>query len=196
MNQADILWISCSKSSQQIWAVISILQKRTLTSEVTRPRSHISSRATMQAQLCLSLSPCFCSIVNYILFVWVTYFPFYWTNVSFPGDFHSYWNGLPFPSPGHLPHPGTESPSLHWQEDSLPLSHLRSPKFTTKLKLSVIIMKPHNYNYESFSLSSFSWKLTFPSIDLWRQQRYTPDSIMTKDPQKQLPSGRRYVFQC
>ena len=36
-----------------------------------------------------------------------------------------YWNGPPFPSPGDLPHPGINPPLLHWQLDSLPLSHLR-----------------------------------------------------------------------
>ena len=41
-----------------------------------------------------------------------------------------YWRGLPFPSPGDLPNPGMEPVfpgSPHWQADSLPLSHLRSP---------------------------------------------------------------------
>ena len=35
-----------------------------------------------------------------------------------------YWNGLPFPSPGHL---GSNPYLLHWQADSLPLSHPGSP---------------------------------------------------------------------
>ena len=35
-----------------------------------------------------------------------------------------YWRGLPFPSPLDLPDPGMEPPSLAWQTDSLPLSHL------------------------------------------------------------------------
>ena len=34
-----------------------------------------------------------------------------------------YWSGLPFPSPGDLPKPGIKPGSLHWQVDSLPLSH-------------------------------------------------------------------------
>ena len=36
-----------------------------------------------------------------------------------------YWSGLPFPSPGNLPDPGIKpvSPFLHWQVDSLLLSH-------------------------------------------------------------------------
>ena len=38
-----------------------------------------------------------------------------------------YWSGLPFPSPGDLPDPEMEAlcllPLLHWQADSLPLSH-------------------------------------------------------------------------
>ena len=38
-----------------------------------------------------------------------------------------YWSGLPFPSPGDLPDPGIEPPSLGppaLQADSLPLRHL------------------------------------------------------------------------
>ena len=41
-----------------------------------------------------------------------------------------YWRELPLPIPGDLPDPGTELESwhlLHWQADSLPLSHLESP---------------------------------------------------------------------
>ena len=40
-----------------------------------------------------------------------------------------YWIELPFPSPGYLPNPQTEPHLLHllhWQADSLPLSHLGS----------------------------------------------------------------------
>jgi len=39
-----------------------------------------------------------------------------------------YWSGLPFPSPGDLPDPGMKSMGPAWQEDSLSLSHLGSPK--------------------------------------------------------------------
>ena len=34
-----------------------------------------------------------------------------------------HWSGVPFPTPGDLPNPGIEPMSLHWQADSLPLSH-------------------------------------------------------------------------
>ena len=47
-----------------------------------------------------------------------------------------YWSGLPFPSPGDHTDPGMEptSPvSLHWQVDSLPLSHYGSPNKGTWL---------------------------------------------------------------
>ena len=37
-----------------------------------------------------------------------------------------YWTGLPFPLPAYLPDPGIKC-LLHWQADSLPLSHLGSP---------------------------------------------------------------------
>ena len=39
-----------------------------------------------------------------------------------------YWSGLLFPSPGDLPDWGIKSSSLAWQADSLPLSHLGSPR--------------------------------------------------------------------
>ena len=39
-----------------------------------------------------------------------------------------YWSGLPILSPGNLPNPGIEPASSAWQVDSLPLSHLGSPK--------------------------------------------------------------------
>ena len=38
------------------------------------------------------------------------------------------WSGLTFPPPGDLPHPGIEPRSPTLQADSLPLSHLGSPK--------------------------------------------------------------------
>ena len=40
-----------------------------------------------------------------------------------------YWSGLPFPPPRDLLNPGIEPLPwlLHWQADSLPLSHLGSP---------------------------------------------------------------------
>ena len=42
-----------------------------------------------------------------------------------------HWSGFPCPPPGDLPNPGTKpaSPvSPAWQADSLPLSHLGSPR--------------------------------------------------------------------
>ena len=44
-----------------------------------------------------------------------------------------YRSGLPFPSPGDLPDPGIESPSLHWQVDSFPLRQQGSPLTTLHL---------------------------------------------------------------
>ena len=37
-----------------------------------------------------------------------------------------YWNGLPIPSPGDLATQRLNPHHLHWQADSLPLSHQRS----------------------------------------------------------------------
>ena len=47
-------------------------------------------------------------------------------SMGFPKQ--EYWNGLPFPSPGDLPDPqGSNLHLLHWQVDSLALSHQGSP---------------------------------------------------------------------
>ena len=49
-------------------------------------------------------------------------------SMGFPRQ--EYWSGLPFPSPRDRPNPGIKIVSLqllHWQVDSLPLSHLGSP---------------------------------------------------------------------
>ena len=40
-----------------------------------------------------------------------------------------YWSGLPFPPPEDLPDPGIKPHLLHWQKDSLPLSHLGSLRY-------------------------------------------------------------------
>ena len=49
-----------------------------------------------------------------------------------------YWSGLPSP-PGDLPEPGIKPrpllPLLHWQVDSLPLSHLGSPYIAPKKEI-------------------------------------------------------------
>ena len=45
-------------------------------------------------------------------------------SVGFPRQ--EYQSGLPFPPPGDLPKPSGGTPCLiHWQTDSLPLSHLQ-----------------------------------------------------------------------
>ena len=57
-------------------------------------------------------------------------------SMGFPGQ--EYWSRLPFPSPGDLPVPGIflsqgSNPCLlHWQADSLPLSHLGSQEREAK----------------------------------------------------------------
>ena len=46
-------------------------------------------------------------------------------SMGFPRQ--EYWSGLSFPSPGDLPAQGSNPHLLHWQVNSLPLSHLGSP---------------------------------------------------------------------
>ena len=47
-----------------------------------------------------------------------------------------YGNGLPLPSPEDLPTQGANSHLLHWQEDSLPPSHLRSQRDNNEVRTS------------------------------------------------------------
>ena len=60
------------------------------------------------------------------------YFAIPWTvafqaslSIGFPRQ--EYWSGLPFPPPRDLPNQRSNLSLLHWQVDSLPLSHLGSP---------------------------------------------------------------------
>ena len=46
-------------------------------------------------------------------------------SIEFSGQV--YWSGLPFPPAGNLPIQGSNPSLLHWQADSLSLSHLGSP---------------------------------------------------------------------
>ena len=53
------------------------------------------------------------------------------TQAPLPMEFfrQEYWSGLPIPPPGDIPNPGIKPASLclpHWQDNSLPLSHLKS----------------------------------------------------------------------
>ena len=63
---------------------------------------------------------------------WVWLFPTLWDiahqtlrSMGFPRQ--EYWSGLPFPPPGVFLSKGSNLHLLHWQADSLPLSHLGSP---------------------------------------------------------------------
>ena len=52
---------------------------------------------------------------------------------------HEYWSGWPSSTPGNLPDPGIEPALLHWQADSLPLSHLGSPQFKVLVIKKVLV---------------------------------------------------------
>ena len=80
-----------------------------------------------------------------------------WTEkpVSMGFSRQEYWSGLTFLPPGDPPDPEIEpvSPaSLHWQADSLPLSHLGSPLFC-RMSLNLeflfltnkLLMKPDSH---------------------------------------------------
>ena len=64
-------------------------------------------------------------------------------SMGFPRQ--EYWSGLPFLPPGDLPNPGIKPESPVLQEDSLPLSHQKSPQnskaMPQKIKLSSHIIQ-------------------------------------------------------
>ena len=93
---------------------------------------------------------CMCSVVSglslvcvYYLLSRVWFFATLWTVVhqaplSMGFSRQECWSGLPFPPPGDLPQPGIELCLLHWQADSLPLSHLGIPLVSGEAVISTV----------------------------------------------------------
>ena len=77
------------------------------------------------------------------------------TPLSMGFSQQEYWSGLPFPTPGDTPDPGINpvSPAslLHWQANSLLLSHWRGPLDYSSFALSFEITK---YKFSNFVLLS------------------------------------------
>ena len=63
-------------------------------------------------------------------------------SVGFPRQ--RYWHGLPFPSSGDIHNTGLKPVSLHWQVDSLPLSHQGSPNIQIFYSLCLHPRSIHN----------------------------------------------------
>ena len=65
----------------------------------------------------------------------------WWAPMSMGFLRQEYWSGLPFSAPGDLPNPGLNLRLLHWQVNSLPLSHTGRPHTTLGLsqKASCVI---------------------------------------------------------
>ena len=62
-------------------------------------------------------------------------------SMGFPMDNDiSQWSGLQFPTPGDLPNSGINLRRLHWQANSLPLSHQGSPTALYSCIFSYIIL--------------------------------------------------------
>ena len=87
--------------------------------------SYIGGEALVQIDLLMScLLSCFSCVWLFVIL---------WTvarQALLPMGFsrQKYWSGLPFPPPKDLPDPGIELATTALQEDSLLLSHQRSPK--------------------------------------------------------------------
>ena len=106
-----------------------------------------------------------------------------WAIACQPLSRQEYGSGLQFPSPGDYLDPGIEPAFPAWQADSLPLSHLGSPFFTTeppgKSKLSCYCQlnmniwpvssspqkaqktQTHPFRNESLSSDPVSWDRLF-----------------------------------
>jgi len=79
-----------------------------------------------------------------------------------------YWSGLPFPSSEDLPDPGIEPVSPAWQVDSLPLSHLGSPKTCCLVTLKYIGMWYVGLNLVSWTPQKLGISLLFShDAPLW-----------------------------
>ena len=96
---------------------------------------------------------CTCSVVSSLSLVCVCYllshvwlFATLWTVVhqaplSMGFSRRECWSGLPFPPPGDLPQPGIELCLLHWQADSLLLSHLGIPLVSGEAVISTVFLE-------------------------------------------------------
>ena len=72
--------------------------------------------------------------------------------LSMESSKQQYWSGLPFPSPGIFLTQGSNSNLLHWQVDSLLLSHQGSPgiRLTTKMGERMLILYEILHNSANF----------------------------------------------
>ena len=86
-------------------------------------------------------------------------------SMGFPRQ--EYWSGLPFILQGIFPSQGSTLHLLHWQEDSLPLSHEGSPVLGTALDkcyllllhLSFFFFFIYFYQLEANYFTTFQWVL-------------------------------------
>ena len=68
-----------------------------------------------------------------------------------------YWSGLLFPSPGDLLNPGIDSVSSALQADSLPLSHLRNPKYLILPLNNTAFFSSTSFLVTSLAFSMYQW---------------------------------------
>ena len=69
-------------------------------------------------------------------------------SMGFPRQ--EYWSGLPFILQGIFPSQGSTLHLLHWQEDSLPLSHEGSPVLGTALDKCYLLLLHLSFFFHLF----------------------------------------------
>ena len=117
-------------------------------------------------------------------------------SMGFPRQ--EYWTGLPFPLPGDLSDPGIEPVFchlLHWQADSLPLSHLGSTK---NLKFSGSVtsdsLQPHALQYARPSCLSPSPRVCSNSCpwSWWYHRTISSSAIPSSSCLQSFPSSESF----
>ena len=77
-----------------------------------------------------------------------------------------YWSGMSFPPPGDLSHPGIKPVFLHWQEGSLPLSHLGSPS-SFQMNRNLVFYFPVCIHAHGLPLGAQTVKNPFAMQETW-----------------------------
>ena len=141
--------LSCGRCTPSLWR-----QKDTITGRdrIRRVRSlykqtcHFFKALTQQILCLVKLfilywDMCMCSVTSLCPTLCNPWAVAHQSHLSMGFSRQEYWSGLPFPPPGDFPDQGIKPHlhPLHCQTDSLPLSHLRSPKDVVHVYSEILV---------------------------------------------------------
>ena len=102
-----------------------------------------------------ALSSALCSVAQSCLTLATLWTVAHQASLSMGFSRPEYWSGLPFPPPGDLPIQGSNLHLLHWQADSLPLSHQETPRVTCCYLIIVSLFQLfHTFCFKPFPSSA------------------------------------------